>query len=65
MVGGFQPALVNGRGDLAPTITDNFTQMSTRPSSIKDIVEFAHDDIKYPVIRVIGHLYLFLSEEHF
>ena len=28
--------------------------MSTRPSSIKDIVEFAHDDIKYPVIRVIG-----------
>ena len=25
MVWGFQPALVNGRGDLAPTITDSFT----------------------------------------
>ena len=36
MVGGFQPALVNGRGDLAPTITDNFTQMSTRPSTSSD-----------------------------
>ena len=36
-------------------------QMSTRPSSIKDIVEFAHDDFKYPVIRVIGHYDVFVG----
>ena len=34
MVWTSQPALVNGRGNLAPAITDSFTQMSTRPSQI-------------------------------
>ena len=29
MVEGFRPALVNGRGNLAPTITDSFTNVNT------------------------------------
>ena len=37
MVGGYQATLDGGRGNLAPTITDNFTEMSTRPSHFSHV----------------------------